>query len=216
MSNNSVLPKFSWDNVKMSDKLVLIGGPTDNKSQSVVSLLQKKMKFGVSEGLISVDSPVFRQRYADGLHEVNPDHKVEIGSKIKKTTLLRFIEEVKTENIKPKRFIVVDSVFLKDKSVEDLLNSIFDDNLSILFVMVANSVYDIPECFRHKFDYVLIDQYPTKRLFHLAALVKDSPSHKLKMNDLLDHHMGDGFVVIDNQEKVNDLGKANKIMKKLL
>lgn len=216
MSNNSVLPKFGWDNVKMTDKLLLIGGPTGNKSLSVAELLQKKMKFGVSEGLIAVDYPKLRQGYVNSLHEVNPDHKVEIHSKLNKVSLQHFIDEAKSEDItiKPKRFVVVDSIFLKDKAVEDLLNIIFDEKLSIMFVMVANSVYDVPESFRHKFDYVLVDQYPTKRLDHLSTLVKDSASHKLKMKDIVGQHMGDGYVVINNQEKVNDLGKEGKIMKK--
>jgi hypothetical protein len=214
MSDNFVLPKFGWDNVKMSDKLLLIGGPTGNKSHSVGELLQKKMKFGVSEGLIAVDTPKLRHGYVNSLHEANPDHKVEIHSKLNKVSLQRFIDEARTEDIKPKRFVVVDSIFLKDKTVEDLINIIFDEKLSILFVMVANSVYDVPESFRHKFDYVLVDQYPAKRLDHLSSLVKDSASHKLKMKDVVGQYMGDGYVVINNQEKVNDLGKEGKIMKK--
>lgn len=216
MSNNSVLPKFGWDNVKMSDKLILIGGPTENKSHSVVELLQKKMKFGVSEGLIAVDYPKLLHGYVNGLHEVNPDHKVEIQAKLNKNSLQRFIDEARTADIKPKRFIVIDSIFLKDKEIEGLINSVFDEKLSILFVFIANSVYDVPESFRHKFDYILVDQYPAKRLDHLATLVKDSASHKLKMKDLIGQYMGDGYVVIDNQEKVKDLGKDSKIMKKSL
>lgn len=212
--SNSVLPKFSLDQIKMSDNVVMVGGPASDKTALGIQLLTKKMKYGVKEGWVAAGSKNQVTQYKNALSKVNSDHQVVVGSRIHRETLLKFINEaVEKKGNCPKRFVLIDSLVLKETNLP-LLEQIIDKGLNILLVFLANSTYDVPALFRHKFNYVLVDKYPVGRAPHLADLLKNSAAHKLKMTELVKNYQNHGILVLDNHEKVKDLEKENKVMLK--
>jgi len=208
--SDSVLPKFSLDQVKMSDKIVMVGGPSSDKTAMGIRLLTKKMKYGVTEGIVAADTKKKVSRYTRALAEVCPDNQVTIATRIHRPSLLNFVKEAKKEGTS-KRFLLVDSVLLKETNLT-ILNSVFDEGLNLMVVMLVNSVFDVPERFRDKFNYVMVDKYPQGRLNHVASLLKGSSKHMLKIADLVAAHQDKHLVVFDNTKKVEDLEKDKKIM----